>query len=584
MATVYNNEQTFDAGSLRQSPIKDADVLNNYCHDITLYRGFQRIPMAMYCDDDDIEIDRNSNEWCLRFYQEIKEILQYYRDYKMGVEFDGHKHGSGCSEPSCLNFKKISQLINKQARFMFGKYPDIKLTLAMDLGNYSEEIKKGIEVQQQFVDRVLESNGFENLLMKAVKDCFIGKRVACVLNFNEDSGITVDFISSLNFMYKFDIRDKKKLAEFVLFEPLNSESHLESYHIMKKTYKLVTISNEEEQVVERCMITERVFDGCGNDVSDLYEELELFDHEVTELSFIPAEIIFNDGLLNDVRGVSDVEELEQYEKWYSALSCLDIDAQRTNMNPMKYTINVDSSTTKNITNRIGGYADLTQDRNDNLSTPQIGMLESDMKYKAALEETEKRIRANMYETFDVPDIALDTLVGTITSGKALKAVYWGLIVRCEEKMKLWAPGIRNVIRMIIDGASAYPDCAVYYLESESLPTAIPYDVVVSRLDPLPEDEQEEKELNMQEVNSNVMSRKSYIMKHQDMTDSQAAEELIQIAIEQNLLDNTALPLDGVSENTLIQKINEQFDEISGNTTQEEIPDPDDMENVLSNEV
>ena len=56
-----------------------------------------------------------------------------------------------------------------------------------------------------------------------------------------------------------------------------------------------------------------------------------------------------------------------------------------------------------------------------------------------------------------------------------------------------------------------------------------------------DDEQEEKDTDMSEINSNAMSRKSYIKKwHPEMTDAQIDEELMQIAVELNMFDSLSM--------------------------------------------
>ena len=127
--------------------------------------------------------------------------------------------------------------------------------------------------------------------------------------------------------------------------------------------------------------------------------------------------------------------------------------------------------------------------------------------------------------------------GSITSGKALKAIYWPLIVRCKEKMKTWAPAIKHIVSSIIDGAIEYQNCAKQYTSMALFPIA--YEVHVKQNTPLPEDEVEEKSIDLSEVQANVMSKKFYMKKWHGLTDDEVDEELKQIAIEREITEEAS---------------------------------------------
>ena len=184
----------------------------------------------------------------------------------------------------------------------------------------------------------------------------------------------------------------------------------------------------------------------------------------TLLHFIPAFIILNDGLTGDILGESEIELLMYDEEWYSKLSNADNDAQRKSMNPTKYTVDMESNSTKNLSTAAGSYWDLGSDQNLENPKPMVGLLEPNMSYSESLKTTLDRIKTSAYETVDVPNVTNESLSGVITSGKALKAIYWPLIIRCKEKMKVWGPALMSMVDIIIKGASIYPKCADRYIE------------------------------------------------------------------------------------------------------------------------
>ena len=64
--------------------------------------------------------------------QRLAEIQKWYQIYEEGAEFNIEDVGEDSKEknfiPTELKSKKIKRLINKQAEFMVGKPPDIKVT------------------------------------------------------------------------------------------------------------------------------------------------------------------------------------------------------------------------------------------------------------------------------------------------------------------------------------------------------------------------------------------------------------------------------------------------------------------------
>ena len=72
---------------------------------------------------------------------------------------------------------------------------------------------------------------------------------------------------------------------------------------------------------------------------------------------------------------------------------------------------------------------------------------------------------------------------------------------------------------------------------EALPE-VEYDIRVENQYSLPEDEVEEKTIDLAEVTAQTMSRKRYMKKWHRLTDDEAEEELKQIALERELLEDS----------------------------------------------
>ena len=453
---------------------------------------------------------------------EFTEITQYYDAYNKGAEF---KHISGTNyEPPHLPYCKIKSLIDKEARFLFSKSPDF-VVKSDSLRDRGVDNLEEVSIIQNLVDKVLQANSVKNDLTQAARDCFIGKRVAIMCNFNND-GIQISLIPSLNFIYELD--KYGKLSKIVGYFLLNDSTIDQDRRIYCKKYWMQN---------GFCWVEETVYDGAGNYVETFTASTR------TEFTQIPATVVINGGLLENYRGVSDVKELMAYESMYSQLSNNDIDAELHSMNPIKYTIDMNPKSVEELSVAAGAFWDLNTDQTQ-LSGGKgaVGMLESKMTYSPVLTTTLDRISDCMHSQLEIPDTTPSKLQGIITSGKTLKAIYWGMVVRCDEKMNTWRSSLEEIMRFIIEGAKMYPESAKPYIE-EPVPD-IPYEVFVTNQYPLPEDEAEEKTIDMAEVNNQVMSHKSYLKKWRGMTDVEAEEEIIQIAKEKRLFEESFFNSEG----------------------------------------
>ena len=477
--------------------------------------AFNRIPYALI----NAEIGGSAKE----SLDELTEICKYYKAYKKGVKFTTEGTG-GDYVPATLKYKMVATLINKEARFLFAEPPDITVEAKGDVGKTTDEAKQALTVLNDLVKTVLDKNNFEEALIKAAKDCFIGKRIAGLVNFNEEDGVTVTFLPSTQFVYETRIGNGNIITKFVCFIIVKNSRDLSNKRIFKKKFELV------DGVV---WLEEKLYDGTG-------KELEVItEYQETLMPIIPVSIFINDGLTGEDEGESEVEALQDYEEWYSKLSNADIDAERKSMNPIRYAIDMDSKSTRGLSSSAGSFWDLLSDQNLDNGHPAVGMLESSMNYSGSLKTSLDRIKTTGYEQIDMPNITLESLQGAITSGKSLKAIYWPLIVRCKEKMKMWGPQLRQLVDIIIQGALVYPGCIEKYTNDVVVP--VDYEIKVEQNTPLPEDEMEEKNMDLAEVESNVMSRKSYMKKWRSLTDDEVQEELEQIARERQLIEDSSFP-------------------------------------------
>ena len=104
-------------------------------------------------------------------------------------------------------------------------------------------------------------------------------------------------------------------------------------------------------------------------------------------------------------------------------------------------------------------------------------------------------------------------------------------------MQAWGPALKFMVKCIIEGARLYPKAAQRYLDEQTLPIE-PYTIRVENQYSLPEDEAEEKTIDLAEVNAQAMSRKRYMKKWHNLTDDEVEEELRQLALERQMLEDS----------------------------------------------
>ena len=520
-----------------------ATIINNQSVD---YGKNLRIPQNLVY----AELDGLYGSTILR---DMHQIIQLYDVYDKGADYITEAKDY---VPADLKFKYARAILDKEARFLFSRTPDFYVDVDPgDTKAQKEAARAASVIYQTLVDNVLRANQFPKALLQAAKDCFIGKRVALMYNINEDTGkIGISFLPSLEFVYDVDPGDSNTLTKIIAFYGLNNETSHSKQRIYKKKYEL-----KEDGF---CYYTEEIYDGLGQVIETISPETK------TKFDFIPAWVIINDSLTGDLIGTSEIELLQSSESWYSKMSGKDLDAENTGMNPIRWARDMSPESTKDLSIAAGSFWDLSTDQNAAEGvTGEVGVLDSPMTYTSALTTTLDRIKNAMYDQTAVPNVSPDALKGVVSSGKTLKAIYWDLIVRCDEKMLVWRPALQFMAECIIEGARLYPGVLKTYIE-DSLPDE-PYEIRVDNQYSLPEDEAEEKQIDLSEVNAQTMSKKSYMKKWRNLTDEEADEELQQIARERELLESSYFNPGDITTQTGDENVEEDENSTEERTAEEE---------------
>lgn len=442
--------------------------------------------------------------------QEMNDILRLYDIYEGRENFiDKSEEKDYTQTEKRTNI--IKKLIKEESRFLFGKTPELYIQPKND----TDADKDKAEEINLYLNKILKDNLFSEKLVKGARDCFIGKRAAIKLYANQDTKeIRIMFLPSLEFIYESDEENPNELKKIIFFYQTNKEVEKDKQRIWKQKYEMID---------GRCILNEGIYNGNGILIEPINVDVDL------QLSGIPCYVVINDGLSGDPFGESDVKELLDNQIQYNRLSSEDVDTLRKGMDRIIYGVDIDPEASEKFQLKPGAFWDVPTDPTAEGKQAALGTIPTDFNYGDKIENSLKRIKSDMYEMLNIPMLSNDELKGMMTSGKTMKALYWQLITRCEEKMMAWRPALEWLIRAILEITEVY--------QIEKLPQ-LDYTVTVENNYPLQEDEDEEKTLDLQQVNAQAMSRKTFIKKWQGVTDDVADAEIKQIALEREMLEES----------------------------------------------
>ena len=386
-------------------------------------------------------------------------------------------------KPSKKRVNLVKKLIKREAGFMFGRTPEINLR--SDCAD-----RDAVAAAQDMLDGILEKSRFKNKLIQAARDCFIGRRVAIKLSGGFGREPKVTFRPSFEFVYTTAEDDCDTLQKIIFFYQTNNAAERDKQRVWKQKYFM----NDG-----RCILNEGVYNGFGQ----LIEGGEDVD---TGLDFIPCYVIINEGLTGDLLGESDVAELVDLQNAYNHLNSDDADALRFNMFPQTVATDAKAESLEYIRISPGALVDLQTDpavMGDGQSRQaKLQKLESGFGYSERFEAAVNRTKNDMYDLLSVPNVSLEQLKGLMQSGKSMRALYWELISRCEEKWASWEPALQWLAEAILKMNALY------------LGADIPQGtyVEIEHLYPILEDDFTEMSNDRQEVAAGLRSRTGYIRK------------------------------------------------------------------------
>lgn len=468
--------------------------------------------------------------------RKLGKIEKYYKIYEDGTKFE--TDNSGDYIPARLRSHLIKRLIRREAQFQFGKPPEIRVSCPEEKKVDGNRVNES--AMQDYLNAALKQNRLPDKLIKGARDCAIGGRVALKANFTQEK-CTIAFIPADGFVFQTSMDDIDQLERITFFCTTKDDPDKARQEIWVQKYWMEN---------GRCMVSECFTDGYGKEL-DWAGTRKNAD---TGLDRIPAYVILNDGLSGDTDGESEVKELMTDDSWYGRLKSANIDSLRKGMNQIVWMYGADPESGQTFRYAPGALWDIKGDPtqagvNSNVANVQVGTIENSFSYANAYQNTLSNIKQDMHDLLGVPDLNLESTRSLITSGKGLKALYWPLICRCEEKMNSWRPALEWLAELLLYAVEVFPGLHTTYGDF----TPSPHQITVENQYPLPEDESEEKELDLSEVSNKTRSIRSYLMKwggpdSKGLDADEADTEFIRIVEEQRKLeDSYAANMDELQE-------------------------------------
>jgi hypothetical protein len=388
--------------------------------------------------------------------------------------------------PAQVIDNKVKPLINKQARFMFSRKPDLNFKA------YDEGSNDTVHELNQYIDDILKRGKFWSETMKAFRLATVTKRVLLRIEANPNEPIKLFWHGINDFSYQIDPNDSTNLRKVIIVKPDsdNSDDPTTEKFWYRYTYYM-----------ERSTCYLRTEKFKSSDLNNPIEDLT----QNTLLTKIPCWVVINEHGIGNKFGQSDIKDIRPLQDQYNRKLSDFSDALRFNMFGQDVIIDATKESVNKVNVAPNSLLPLVS-LDD--KTASYSKVENTFSNAAPVEKFLTLLDDSMHDKLAIPK---PQEIKQIISGKAYKYLFSELKGRCDEKWIDWEPIIRELLDMIVeccDKFKCYPDW-------NSIWAKIDYNILIKRNYPIPEDEEDKKRLAMEEVASNVRSRRSYIKEFGD---------------------------------------------------------------------
>ena len=485
----------------------------------------------------------------VKFKKELEEVQLYYEHFD-GFDVTDMNSDYGQTwkiDEDKLDYKPtreirnlIRQLVKKQSRFMMSQEPELVFNAVV------EGREKQAEQKRILFDSILRQANFWPKAASALTDATVGKRVLMTVLGNEGESVDVRFYPMPQFSYTVDPKDSSKLLVVdIVYQDertrgMDKEAQLWHHYRyeMKAGDSESGITSALEDKEEECWLTYVLTDGESNqiyitedggttikessaklvDIEDnlgnkIQVPLAVMESAPTGLSQIPARVILNEPLTNDVYGNSDVKDLitiaDNMNRTISDLR----DALRFRMFEQPVIIDGSTKSLQGMKIAPNAVIDLKTDTSTSIGAgggskqASVTSISSNFNFLPAVQYYLDEAKRSMYELMDQP---LPEKVQSAPSGIAMQFLFYDLMSRCDSKWVEWDSAIEWLVSMIeeiLEKVSVAIEPLPEDLKSswQEITT-----LTINHNYPLPADEQAKRQTAMQEVQTSVRSHQSYI--------------------------------------------------------------------------
>jgi hypothetical protein len=388
--------------------------------------------------------------------------------------------------PSQVIDNRVKPLINKQARFMFSRKPDINFKA------YDKSNDNAVNDLNQYIDKILKKNSFWSETMKAFRIATVTKRVLLRIEANPNEPIKLYWHGINDFSYVLDPNDSTNLRKVTLVKPdsNNTDDPTQIQYWFRYTYQM-------EKSIGYLRIEKFKSSDLNNPIEDVVQN--------TLLSKIPCWIVTNEQSMGSKYGQSDLKDIRPLQDQFNRKISDFSDALRFNMFGQDVIIDATPESVAKVSVAPNSLLPLISIDEKTASYVKV---ENTFSNAEPVKMFLNMLDDSMHDKLAIPKLQE---IKQIVSGKAYKYLFSELKGRCDEKWIDWEPVILELLDVIVeccDKFKCYPDWNISWAN-------LNYNVLIKKNYPIPEDEEDKKRLGMEEVSSRVRSHRSYIKEFGD---------------------------------------------------------------------
>ena len=412
--------------------------------------------------------------------QRIIDTNYYYRYYDLEGQYWSMPHSLGY-KPTIMPVNLARKLTRVRSAWMFEDAPDIECPSKnidspeeMEAVGYSaspgqKAADDEASSRESFLYKIWTENGFEEKLLEAAKDFFVGGTVALKIRFLPNKGIKLNFAPA---------------QEVFPVPNMDDPDSFDAVHFCSFFDNDKTIWKQSWEMIDgKCLLTEGLYD------LKLEPQKIRYTREDTKLDFIPVLVFPRDCLTGEIYGTSYLKDLiplfDQYNRSLSDAA----DSLRFNLFAVTVLLNAAPGAEKELKVSPGEIWNIGGDQ------PDVRKLESSFNYSTALADFLTRLENLMHLLADVQDITPDRINGFgLVSGVALKLLYSDLVSATQQDWRVWKSRLVKANEYILRMGETFELTQVSDYTNRIIPHL-----------PLPENEAEKVSIEAQKLGTSLQS-------------------------------------------------------------------------------